>query len=180
MSVIAVEERAPSHAAVDADLSRMGEVLAGYERRMSELVALVDRLARSGLVEELEGLPVEQVLGLRFNLTRSEVWMLQTAGECLRDMPDTRRLWRHGAISWSQVRQIVDGAKRLSHEHRSVLDARLAASQELLDAMDPDRLAWAVDREVDELRGLRSTRDRERRAEQSSFISVQADFDGGG
>lgn len=174
------ERDAPSHADVDERLDALSSRVVRYERTMFDMVHLVDEIGRSGLVEELEGSPLEQVLGLRFNLTRSEVWMLQTAGDCLRNMPDTRRLWRNGAISWSQVRQIVDGAKRLSREHRAVLDARLAASEELLESLDPDRLAWAVGREVDELRGLRSTRDRERRVEQSSFVSVQADFDGGG
>ncbi|MBW3562643.1 MAG: hypothetical protein KY437_09110, partial [Actinobacteria bacterium] len=60
------------------------------------------------------------------------------------------------------------------------LDARLQASEDLFDAMDPDRLAWAVSREVDELKGLRSVRDRERRQEKANFVSVQQDFDGGG
>lgn len=180
MSATVVEERAPSHADVDERLRALSARLADYEGAMFDTVQLVDEITRSGLVEELEGLPVEQVLGVRFNLTRSEVWMLQTAGECLRDMPATRGLWAEGMVSWSQVRQIVEGAKRLSREARGVLDARLNASEGLFDAMDPDRLAWAVDREVDALRGLRSVRDAERRRERTNFIAVQQDFDGAG
>ena len=170
----------PSRADVDSRLRELAEVVDGYEQRMRRLVDLIGEVTRSGLIEDLEGLPMEEFLGLRFRLTRSEVWMLQTAADCLRDMPSTKRLWREQTISWSQVRQIVDGAKKLAREQRRVLDARLAASRDLLDAMDPDRLAWAVDREVEELRGLRPVRDAERRQEKANFISVQQAFDGRG
>src|SRR5687768_2867943 len=75
-------------------LGRLAEVAARRHAAEVEMVAVVDELRRAGVVEALEGLPLDLYLAVEHHLTAGERWMLLTAGEVLAGMPATFNLFR--------------------------------------------------------------------------------------
>lgn len=159
-------------------LEQLGRLLGERHRLDAAIVELVGELHASGTVEAVEGLPLDLHLAVAHHLTGAERWTLITASQVLRHLPATARLFTDGALSWSQVRRIVSRARDLPVDDRAVLDARVAASVDDLDRLDPDALLWAVDRAVDELAGPRRVKARERRAQRANFLAVQLGLDG--
>jgi hypothetical protein len=91
---------------LNSKVSSMHEVIV-------EIVDLVDVLRRSGRVEQIEGLPLDLVLALAHKMTGPDAWILLETGRVLADMPATRRRFRDGHLSWSQVRGIVHRARHI-------------------------------------------------------------------
>lgn len=144
--------------------------------------AIAARLARSGVVEQLEGLMLEQVLVLESRLCQSDARLLITAGEVLADMPVLAGLVGAGKVSWSVVRQVVWRVRALGRLKRDAVDQRLAASVAEhgdIQRFDPDQLVDAVERAVTDLRSAAQAERAERRTRRDNFVAVQRDFDGG-
>ncbi len=144
-------------------------------------VAVVEAVAatdRAGVTEPLEGLPIDLLLAVQFGWTAAERGMLLDAGEVLAAMPCTRRLFADGRLSWSQVRDIVGRVRRLGRDGRGVVDQRVAASIDLIDAMDPDQIGWAVQDAVDDLLDRRVKEGEEDAADAATFLALQLRLDG--
>ena len=165
-------------------LARVEAAGRAHETAVYALVEAVDAARRSGTVERLEGLPLDLWLGLALRLTGADRWLLLCAGQVLADLPATTALWRDGRLSWSQVRGIVARVRRLRRADRGGVDAAVAASLDLVDRLDPDQLAWAVERACDEADGAAAVARRERAAAGDEFLAAQANWtaqlDGGG
>ncbi len=159
-------------------LGELGRLLDERNRLDAAIVELVGELHASGVVEQVEGLPLDLHLAAAHHLTGAERWVLITASQVLRHLPVTAGLFNDGRLSWSQVRRIVARARDLPVEDRGVLDGRIGASVDDIDGFDPDQLLWAVDAAADELAGARRVRARERRSERANFLAVQLGFDG--
>src|SRR5688500_16365210 len=144
------------------------------------LVDAVDAADRCGAVITREGLPLDLLLAVDHHHTGSQRWQLLTAAKVLRTLPTVSLLWRQRQLSWGQVGDIVAKARSLRVEQRATLDARIAASVDDLDKLDPDQLRWAVTEAVDDLRGARAKQRTEAAQADDVFCSAQQDFDGGG
>jgi hypothetical protein len=84
---------------VGADgLAALVAKLRGAERLLAEAVILAGRLAGSGVSERVEGVALEQLLGLACGMTGADRRMLVSAGEVLADMPASAR--RDRAPPW--------------------------------------------------------------------------------
>jgi hypothetical protein len=179
-TLAAAPDQAPTLAEGAGLLGELRETLSQLQALQAKAVELAGRVQRSGTVEELEGLPLDLLLGLEHHLTGAERWMLLTAADVLAHLPVTFGLFREGRLSWSQVRGIVGRARHLRVGDRAALDERIAASVDLVDQLDPDQLQWAVDRAADELDGLRQVERREQAVADDNFVNVQLDFHGAG
>lgn len=144
-------------------------------------VVRAGRLAGSGVVERVEGGPLEWALGMACRLTGADRRMIVAAGETLGHLPTVGSLWARGLVSWGQIRAIVLAVRRLPVADRAAVDARIAATvqaYEGLDAFDPDHLVDAVDRAAAELSDPRNAERREQRASAANFVAVQQSLDG--
>ncbi|MDP8928256.1 MAG: HNH endonuclease [Actinomycetota bacterium] len=158
--------------------TELSETLTAVERGMARAVDLVGRLQRAGVVEHLEGLPLELFLALGHRLTSGDRRMLLEAARVLDRLPVTRGLFSEQRLSWGQVRGIVVRLRRLPLDDLAEIDARVEASLERIDAYSPDELVWAVERAVDELDGARRAERREQRRVAANFLAVQPCLDG--
>ena len=176
----AVLEDGPTSLAAGVDLlAELDQLATQRERLVLQVVAVLARVNRAGVVEAIEGLPVDTLLAVRHGWTRAERAMLLDAGDVLASMPATLAWWQQGVVSWSVVRDVVCRVRSLGREGRQLVDARLHASKDLLADMDPDRIAWAVEDAVEEVRGLSEKQEQERLAEQQSYLHFQLDVFGG-
>ena len=144
-------------------------------------VVRAGQLAGTGVVERVEGGPLEWALGMACRLTGSDRRMIVAAGETLGHLPTVSALWARQLISWGQVRAIVLSLRRLSIADRAIVDARVAATIDAygaIDVFDPDHLVDAVDRAVAELTDPRNAERREQRAPSANFVAVQQSLDG--
>ena len=158
-----------------ADLARAVEV---RERAVRRLVFALAEVNRAGVVESLEGLPLDVQLAVAHGWTAAEQAMLLDAGDVLASMPATTALWQQGRLSWSVVRDLVGQLRRFGRDLRAGVDERIGASDELIGVMDPERFAWAVAEAIDELRGA-TVKEREEDADAAStFLWVQMGLDG--
>ena len=144
-------------------------------------VVRAGQLSGSGVVERVEGGPLEWALGMACRLTGSDRRMIVAAGETLEHLPTVSALWAQQLISWGQVRAIVLAVRRLPISGRAAVDARVAATvaaYDGIDVFDPDHLVDAVDRAVAELSDPRNAERREERAPLANFVAVQLSLDG--
>ncbi|MFN2555765.1 MAG: DUF222 domain-containing protein [Nitriliruptorales bacterium] len=156
----------------------MTQALRRMERATAEAVELVGRVQRAGVVEELEGLPLELLLALQHRMVSSDARMILGAASVLQRMPVTRGLFESGKLSWGQIRGIVARLRRMKVEDLPTIDERVEVSLDLVDKYSPDELVWAVERAADEIDGARKVERREQRRVEASFLSVQPSFDG--
>ncbi|MDP8928779.1 MAG: 13E12 repeat family protein [Actinomycetota bacterium] len=159
-------------------LNQLSETLADVEQGMARAVELVGRLQRSGVVEHLEGLPLELFLALGHRLTSADRRMLAEAARVLDRLPVTRRLFGEQKLSWGQVRGMVARLRRVKIDDLATVDARVEASLERMDAYSPDELVWAVERAADEIDGARRVERREQRRVAANFLAVHPCLDG--
>ncbi|MDP8927133.1 MAG: HNH endonuclease [Actinomycetota bacterium] len=159
-------------------LSELSEALNLMEQATAKAVDLVGRLQRAGVVEHLEGLPLDLFLALAHRLTSGDRRMLLEAARVLDRLPATRVLFSEQKLSWGQVRGIVARLRRLPLDDLAEIDARVEASLERIDAYSPDELVWAVERAADELDGARRLERREQRGVAANFVAVQPCLDG--
>jgi hypothetical protein len=114
-------------------------------------VLLAGELSGVGVCERVEGLSLEQFLGLRHRMPQGDIRMLITAGQVLGYLPATRMLYAQDKLSWGQVRRITMAARRLTVAQRGELDGRVQATvaeRGGVDSFDPDGLVDAVDMAV--------------------------------
>ncbi|MDP8932401.1 MAG: HNH endonuclease [Actinomycetota bacterium] len=159
-------------------LTELSEALNRMEQATAKAVDLVGRLQRAGVVEHLEGLPLELFLALQHRLTAPDRRMLAEAARVLDRLPVTRSLFSEQRLSWGQIRGIVARLRRLAVDDLATIDERVAASLERIDAYSPDELVWAVERAADELDGARKLQRREQRRVAANFLAVQPCLDG--
>ena len=149
------------------------------EQLVLQVVTALAKVSRAGVVEAVEGLPIDTLLAVRHGWSRAEVAMMLDAGDVLAAMPATLTLWQQATLSWSVVRDIIAQVRRLGRHGRQTVDARLDASRELLVDMDPDRISWAVTQAVEEFLGLTAKERQEQAAARQSFLHLQLDVFGG-
>ncbi|HVM19645.1 MAG TPA: DUF222 domain-containing protein [Egibacteraceae bacterium] len=164
---------APTMAEGAAAWSELSAALSARARLDARIVGLAGQVVSSGTIERIEGLPLEQVLGLTHRLPHADRSMLLTAAEVLRDMPATGRLFAEGVLSWGQVRGIVAEAKRLPREQRGELDAMIGASADLFAKWDPDTAVDAVRVAAMGIRGEQTVQRNERTAARGNFVYAQ-------
>ncbi|MBW3561701.1 MAG: HNH endonuclease [Actinobacteria bacterium] len=161
------------------ELVGLEEDLAAREQLQARIVGRLDRLVRSGRIEQLEGLTPELLLTLVHRQSGLDVWLLLTAVEVLGRMPVTWCLFREGTLSWSQVCRIVSRVRRLPVDGQRHIDRRIDASRDLLDGLGVEGLEAAVDKAARELEGPKTLERDEQRAQAESFVHVQAKLFGG-
>ena len=163
------------------DVEALYADLKAADAAIRRAVMRAGQLAGSGVVERVEGGPLEWALGMACRLTGADRRMIVAAGETLGHLPTVDALWEQGLVSWGQVRAIVLAVRRLPVAGRAVVDARIAATMatyEGIDAFDPDHLVDAVDRAAAELLDPRNAERREERAPLANFVAVQQSLDG--
>ena len=171
----------PSSSPDRSDLDALYASLKSADRAIREAVIAAGRLAGTGVVERVEGGPLEWAIGMVCRLTGADRRMIVAAGETLRHLPTVSQLWEDGLISWGQVRGIVLSVRRLTLADRADVDARIAATvaaYDGADVFDPDHLVEAVDRAVAELTNPRNAERREQRAPLANHLALQQSFDG--
>ncbi|MFN2555936.1 MAG: DUF222 domain-containing protein, partial [Nitriliruptorales bacterium] len=159
-------------------LARLSDALRRMQQATAEAVDLAGRVQRAGVVEVIEGLPLELLLALEHRLVSCDARMLLEAARLLERMPVTKTLFAEGKLSWGQVRGIVARLRRMKVDDLPVIDERVEASLDLVDKYSPDELVWAVERAADEIDGPRKVERREQGQVETSFLSVQPSFDG--
>jgi hypothetical protein len=171
---VSVVDAADLLGTLDRDFARMHET-------MVRVIDVVDLLRRSGRVEQMEGLPLDLLVGLTHKMTSADAWILLETSRVLGHMPATWRRFREARLSWSQIRGIVQRARKLTVDKRQTLDRRIARTvdEETTDKLSPEQLLDAVDAAVDELTDPRTVNRREARAADRSFVHVQGDLFGG-
>ena len=153
--------------------TRLCGKLAQKHQLDAEIIALTGELLRSGTIERIEGMPLDQVLALTHRMPLADRSMLLTASDVLGDMPATFQLFVQGTLSWGQVRGIVAEAKALTKDQRASLDATIAESADVFAKLDPDDALDAVRLEVKELRGASAAERAERNAQRANFLFAQ-------
>lgn len=161
------------------ELAGLQEAIGARERAQREIVGRLDRLVRSGRIEQLEGLTPELFLTLVHRQSGLDSWLLLTAVEVLGRMPVTCSLFRQGRLSWSQICRIVSRVRTLPVDGQRTVDRRIDASRDLLDALGVEGLEAAVDRAARELEGPDRAEREEERARTDGFVHVQAKLFGG-
>ncbi len=160
-------------------LERLLEVLGELDRLNAEAVALVDDLQRSGEAEEATGLPLELWLSIRGRQVRSDRRMHATTADLLERLPSLRQAFRHGQVSWGQVRQVVLEVRRLpAHLHDSI-DHELARTIPATAKAEPDALIHAVSRAIASQDPEPDDREEDRRVRER-FVALQPTLDGSG
>ena len=174
------DDAAPTMAEGAEAWSQLCAALDEQARLQARIVGLAGRVARSGTIERIEGLTLDMALSLTHRLRRGDRSMLLTAADVLADMPATRGLFDDGVVSWSQVRGVVGESRGLTKTERALLDARVAASVDRVEKMDPDEFVDQVSVEVADLRDPRSAEHAEQRQARQNFLWGQPGmFDSG-
>ncbi|MDP9022810.1 MAG: hypothetical protein M3N57_08970, partial [Actinomycetota bacterium] len=83
-------------------LGELGRLLDERNHLDAAIVELVGELHASGVVEQVEGLPLDLRLAAAHHLTGAERWVLITASQVLRHLPVTAGLFNDGRLSWSR------------------------------------------------------------------------------
>jgi hypothetical protein len=174
-AVPTVADQADRLAALDRQLAVMHDAI----------VTTVDLLAgvvHTGIVETVEGLPVDHWLRLRAKMIHADAQTLVTAADVLPQMPVTYGLFRRGVISWGTARNLAHKLARRSFADRQLIDAHIDATRDQwgaeLDGWGGNQLLDAVDRACNELDDLADVHRREDREERSSYVAVQPSLDG--
>jgi hypothetical protein len=131
-------------------------------------------LVRAGVIEALEHLPIDIYLSIVHRYSSAERHMLLDASHMLADMPATMRLWTDGLLSWSRIRSLVTRLRRFGRPLRMQLDARMAASDDVLDLADADRFDALVDRAILDLRPPDDVADEEAAGPRHNFLAASA------
>jgi hypothetical protein len=175
---------APVVPTVAEQADRLRELDAELDAWHAATVRLVERVADvvgTGIVEQVEGLPVDHWLRLRANLIHADAAVLVTAADVLPQMPVTYGLFRRGVISWGTARNLATKLAHRSFADRRLIDAHIDATRDQwgqeLDGWSGRQLLDAVDRAVDELDDLKDLHRREDREERVSYVAVQPSFD---
>jgi hypothetical protein len=145
------------------------------------LVEATAELARTGLCESLEGLPLDHWLRLYARMLGADAATLVTAADVLPTMPVAWELFRTGEISWGTARNIAAKLARYPIDFRLRVDAELGDTVERWDGLDgwsADRLLDAVDRTIYDLLDTSTTHKDEDRDERASYVAIQPSFDG--
>lgn len=160
-------------------MARLVQLLRSIDQLTAQVVALSGRLAGSGTCERVEGLPIEQVMGLIGGWTHADRRALLQTAQVLATMPQVASLFfDQAALSWGQVRSIVRDVRDLTVDERRLVDAAVAARFVEAPDADPDVLLGAVDAAIVALTPEKVERD-ELRAVEASFLSIQPDLWGG-
>ncbi|WP_370326671.1 hypothetical protein [Euzebya sp.] len=139
-----------------------------------EVVRTLGRLARAGVIEDLEALPIDVYLAVHQHFTSAERNMLLDAADMLVDMPATTVLWARGVLSGSQVRGMLTRLRRYGRGLREELDGMIAASEEVIGLADPDRFTSMVDEAILDLRSPESVADEEDRTAEQAYLAGRA------
>ena len=159
-------------------LAELSDALRHMQQAIAKAVDLAGKVQRAGVVEVIEGLPLELLLALEHRLVSSDARMLLEAARLLEHLPVTKVLFSEGKLSWGQIRGIVTRLRRMQVEDLPLIDERVEASLDLVDKYSPDELIWAVERAADEIDGPRKVERREQRTVEASFLAIQPSFDG--
>lgn len=159
-------------------LASLSDSLRRMQQATAEAVDLAGQVQRAGVVEVIEGLPLELLLALEHRMVSSDAHMLTEAARVLQRMPVTKTLFNEGRLSWGQVRGIVTRLRRLKVADLAEVDERVKASLEQIDKFNPGELVWAVERAADEIDGARKVERREQRVVEANFLAVQPCLDG--
>ncbi len=161
------------------ELERLLEILGELDRLNAEAVTLVDDLQRSGDAENATGLPLELWLSIRGRQVRSDRRMHATTADLLEQLPSLRQAFRHGQVSWGQVRQVVLEVRRLPAHLHDRIDHELARAIPATADAEPDALIHAVSRATASLDPDPDDRDEDRRVRER-FVALQPTLDGSG
>ncbi len=159
-------------------LARLSDALQRMEQATAEAVHLAGKVQRAGVVEIIEGLPLELLLALEHRMVSSDARMMLEAARLLERMPATKIFFLEGKLSWGQLRGIVARLRRMRVDDLAAIDERVEASLDLVDKYSPDELVWAVECAADEIDGAAKVERREQRQVDASFLAIQPSFDG--
>ena len=146
-----------------------------------EVVRLVGEVLGTGIVEQLEGLPIDAWLALRARMVGCDRATLLTAADVLRHMPICWSAFVDGQLSWGLVRHLATRLGKRSRADRYTIDARIGATcatWDGLDVYDPDRLRAVIDRAIWDLDPVADRERAEDDSESASFVAIQPSFDG--
>ncbi len=159
-------------------LADLSSALRDMQQATAKAVDLAGKVQRAGVVEIIEGLPLELLLALEHRMVSSDARMMLEAARVLERMPATKALFLEGKLSWGQVRGVVARLRRMKVNDLPLIDERVAASLDLVDKYSPDELVWAVECAADEIDRAAKVERREQRQVETSFLAIQPSFDG--
>ncbi len=87
--------------------AELSDALRDMQLATAKAVDPAGKVQRSGVVEIIEGVPLELLLALEHRLVNSDARMMMEAAKLLERMPATKILFLEGKLSWGQVRGIV-------------------------------------------------------------------------
>ncbi len=176
-AIIAGSEGPPVPAG--GELAELVATLRAADRLTARAVRLAGELDARRVAAE-EGMTCDGALRLHTGLVGRDVAMVLTAADVLASMPAVAGLFARGVLSWGHVRQLTAGVRRLDAATRTALDGHLGEHAGRLEALDPERRAWALEDAVDDHRPERALEQRADRQEQAEFLAVQGQLDGSG
>lgn len=180
-SLSAAGPAVPSVGELAQDLAALDGELHAMHRATVKVVEYLGRVLNSGIVEELEGLPIDGWLALRSRMIGCDRSTLITTADVLRHMPITWAAFVNGELSFGIVRNIAKLLGRRSRADRYAVDARIGETARQWDGLDvygPDRLLAVIERAVWELDPVEDRERAEDAAEKASYVAVQPSFDG--
>ncbi len=145
------------------------------------IVELVAEVVGTGIVETVEGLPLDHWLRLRARMIHADAASLVTAADVLPALPVTWGLFQRGVISWGTARNLATKLAARSFAERRLIDERIGATQrdwgEDLDGWSGNRLLDEVDRAIWELRDLEHLHRHEDREPSVNWLALQPSLD---
>ncbi len=124
-------------------IASLSDALRRMQAAIAEAVDLAGQVQRAGVIEVIEGLPLELFLALEHRLTSAGAHMVMEAARVLQRMPVTKTLFHEGKLSWCQLQGIVARLRRVKVEDPRTVDERVEASLDVVDKFSPDELVWA-------------------------------------
>ena len=150
-------------------------------RATVRVVEYLGRVINSGIVEELEGLPIDGWLACRARMIGCDRSTLVTTADVLRHMPITWAAFVNGELSFGIVRNVAKLLGRRSRADRYAVDGRIGETARQWDGLDvygPDRLLAVIERAVWELDDPEERERAEDAAVKASYVAIQPSFDG--
>ncbi|MBY5163460.1 HNH endonuclease [Salsipaludibacter albus] len=178
---------APAEAAVtdwshDHDTAALGtlvEALGGADRLMARAVDAMIRIVEDNVTESVLGVAPEILLSQTCRAVGFERRTLLRVASHLVHMPATRRAFRAGDLSWSQIRAVVTAVGRVNRAGRDRVDDLVAELAPGYAEFEADHLIWEVDILVDELVAVRDA-ERERDPVADNRLVLTPRLDGSG
>ncbi len=161
VAAINADQDGPPVPVPEGELAELVATLRAADRLTARAVRLAGELDARRVAAE-EGMTCDGALRLHTGLVGRDVAMVLTAADVLASMPAVAGLFARGVLSWGHVRQLTTGVRRLDAATRTALDGHLGEHAGRLEALDPERRAWAIEDAVDDHRPERTL---ERRAD---------------